>query len=124
MSATRTISSYLKLLSTKKTMAYDVENCCGVKPFNGIQPPLLLTFKTHYSYDSGTHILHYCLITVISHHKLFCLLSYYIYIYKSTKETIQRFLFKYICYVKTKTIVYYHLRQCFRETRLSSQNKQ
>jgi len=27
-------------------------------------------------------------------------------------------------YAKTKTIVYYHLRQCLRETRLSSQNKQ
>jgi len=27
-------------------------------------------------------------------------------------------------YVITKTIVYYHLRQCLRETRLSSQNKQ
>ena len=27
-------------------------------------------------------------------------------------------------YVKTKTIVYYHLRQCFREKRLSSQSKQ
>ena len=27
-------------------------------------------------------------------------------------------------YVKTKTIVYYHLRQCLREARLSSQNKQ
>jgi hypothetical protein len=27
-------------------------------------------------------------------------------------------------YVKTKTIVYYHLRQCLRETCLSSQNKQ
>ena len=27
-------------------------------------------------------------------------------------------------YAKTKTIIYYHLRQCLRETRLSSQNKQ
>ena len=27
-------------------------------------------------------------------------------------------------HVKTKTIVYYHLRQCLREARLSSQNKQ
>jgi hypothetical protein len=41
----------------------------------------------------------------------------------SAKETIQRF-FKYIYYVKTKTILYYHLRQCLREARLSSQNKQ
>jgi hypothetical protein len=32
--------------------------------------------------------------------------------------------FRIYFYVKTKTIVYYHLRQCLRETRLSSQNKE
>ena len=32
--------------------------------------------------------------------------------------------FFYIFYVKSKTIVYYHVRQCLRETRLSSQSKQ
>ena len=32
--------------------------------------------------------------------------------------------FKIYFYAKTKTIVYYHLRQCLREMRLSSQNEQ
>jgi len=31
---------------------------------------------------------------------------------------------EYLYNVKTKTMVYYHLRPCLRETRLSSQNKQ
>jgi hypothetical protein len=35
-----------------------------------------------------------------------------------------KIFFKINFYVKTKTIVYYHLRQCLRETRLSSQSKQ
>jgi hypothetical protein len=39
-------------------------------------------------------------------------------------ELENEILFLNICYVKTTTIVYYHLRQCLRETRLSSQNKQ
>ena len=46
---------------------------------------------------------------------------YSVFIMLKPKQYIQC-----IYYVKTKTIyiVYYHLRQCLRETHLSSQNKQ
>ena len=45
-------------------------------------------------------------------------------IYTSQQKKRYRDLFEIYFYVKTKTIVYYHLRQCLHETRLSSQNKQ
>jgi ABC-type multidrug transport system permease subunit len=40
------------------------------------------------------------------------------------KKRYKDFFFQIYFYVKPKTIVYYHLRQCLCETRLSSQNKQ
>jgi hypothetical protein len=45
-------------------------------------------------------------------------------IYTSQQKKRYKDFFKIYFYVKTKTIVYYHLRQCLCETRLSSQNKQ
>jgi hypothetical protein len=45
------------------------------------------------------------------------------YILVNKRNDTKIFLQIYL-YVKTKTIVYYHLRQCFREKRLSSQSKQ
>ena len=43
-------------------------------------------------------------------------------IYTSQQKKQQRDFFE--IYAYRKTIVYYHLRQCLRETRLSSQSKQ
>jgi len=40
------------------------------------------------------------------------------------KRNDTKICLEYIGYVKTKTILYYLLRQCLRETRLSSQSKQ
>jgi hypothetical protein len=44
----------------------------------------------------------------------------------STSQQKKRYrdLFEIYFYAKTKTIVYYDLRQCLHETRLSPQNKQ
>jgi hypothetical protein len=44
--------------------------------------------------------------------------------YISKQKKRYKDFFEIYFYAKTKTIVYYHLRQCLRETRLSSQNKQ
>ena len=45
-------------------------------------------------------------------------------IYTSQQKKQCRDLFEIYFYAKTKTIVYYHLRQCLHETSLTSQNKQ
>ena len=45
-------------------------------------------------------------------------------IYTSQQKKRNKDFFLIYFYVKTKTIAYYHLGQCLREARLSSQNKQ
>jgi hypothetical protein len=45
-------------------------------------------------------------------------------IYTSQQKNQYKDFFLIYFYVKPKTIVYYHLRQCLRETRLSSYDKQ
>ena len=44
--------------------------------------------------------------------------------YTSQQKKRYKDVFEIYFYVKAKTIVYYHLRQCLHDMRLSSQNKQ
>jgi hypothetical protein len=53
------------------------------------------------------------------HISLICPLPLFYYILVNKRNDTKIF-FKYIFMLKPKTIVYYHLRQCLRETRLQS----